>query len=562
MRRFIDAIQAGATQSLLIQLALLFIGLAIVQQIFNVLADYWSERVAWTATNKLRIDLAAHLVRLDPSFHKVHTPGELIERVDGDVQTLARFFSGLAVELVGNLLLLIGVVVAVALVDIRLGVAFVVFVAVTIWLLGWVRQFGTPHWMADREQSATFYGYLGEVLTATEDLRANGAIPYAMQCFFAHLRRWWPIRLQASIWGQSVMNAAILAFGIGDAVAYGVSGWLHQIDAISLGSVYLVIAYVAMLAAPIETIRTQLQDLQRADASIIRIRELLATHSKLVDGSKIIPLGPIHVEFDAVCFAYEDHADGISPDQNGDDTQYRDEIEQKSIFDNLSFTVEPGCTLGLLGHTGSGKTTISRLLFRLYDPQRGAVRLNGIDLRDADIDTLRARIDLVTQDVQLFEASLRNNITFFDAAVDDEQILSVLDTLGLQPWLERLPNGLDTVISTSTLSAGEAQLLALARVFLKDPDLVILDEASSRLDPATETLLEQAIDKLLTDRTAVIIAHRLRTVDRANNILILEDGQIAESGQRSQLAANPASRFAQLRQTGFSENFECVPQSV
>jgi ABC-type multidrug transport system fused ATPase/permease subunit len=206
--------------------------------------------------------------------------------------------------------------------------------------------------------------------------------------------------------------------------------------------------------------------------------------------------------------------------------------------------------LGLLGRTGSGKSTLARLLFRLYDPQAGEVRLGGVELREARLAGLRARVGLVTQDVQLFAASLRDNLTFFDAHVSDARLLEVLEALGLMPWLARLPQGLHTPISGASLSAGEAQLVALARVFLKNPGLVILDEASSRLDPATEALLEQALTRLLEGRSAIIVAHRLATVERADEVLILEHGCVLEYGPRAALAADSGSHFARLRRVG------------
>jgi ATP-binding cassette, subfamily B, bacterial len=168
---------------------------------------------------------------------------------------------------------------------------------------------------------------------------------------------------------------------------------------------------------------------------------------------------------------------------------------------------------------------------------------------------LHKQVAIVTQDVQLFRASVRDNLTFFNRAIPDERIFATLRELGLDDWLAALPNGLDTELETGgrSLSAGEAQLLAFARVFLRDPGLVILDEASSRLDPATEQRLERAIDKLLHGRTAIIIAHRLGTVHRADDIMILEGGQVQEYGNRQQLAANPQSRFYQLLQTGLEE---------
>jgi len=226
-----------------------------------------------------------------------------------------------------------------------------------------------------------------------------------------------------------------------------------------------------------------------------------------------------------------------------------------SVLSEVSFTLAPGTKLGLLGRTGSGKTTLSRLIFRLYDPTAGAIRIGGVDLRDAAFVDLRGRVGMVTQDVQLFQASIRDNLALFDRAIDDARIEWALDELGLLEWLRALPDGLDTRLGAGGLglSAGEAQLLAFARVFLRDPGLVILDEASSRLDPATERLLERAIDRLLAGRTAIIIAHRLGTVQRADAILILDRGQVAEYGPREQLARDESSRFAQLLQTGLEE---------
>jgi ATP-binding cassette subfamily B protein len=225
------------------------------------------------------------------------------------------------------------------------------------------------------------------------------------------------------------------------------------------------------------------------------------------------------------------------------------------VLDDISLRIAAGRTLGILGRTGSGKTTLTRLLFRLYDVTGGAIRLGGADVRDIRLDSLRQRVGMVTQEVQLFHATVRENLTFFDDSILDERILDVLEQLELLPWYQSLPSGLDTVLAAGSggLSAGEAQVLAFTRVFLRDPGLVILDEASSRLDPATERLIERAVDRLLCDRTGIVIAHRLATVLRADDILILEDGRIREYGEREVLRADPSSRFAELLRTGMEE---------
>jgi ABC-type multidrug transport system fused ATPase/permease subunit len=233
--------------------------------------------------------------------------------------------------------------------------------------------------------------------------------------------------------------------------------------------------------------------------------------------------------------------------------------ETETVLQNVSFQLQAGKVLGLLGRTGSGKTSLIRLLFRLYNPNSGHIRLgmNGhqLDIGETRLEDLRQCIGMVTQDVQLFRATVRDNLTFFDKRVSDDKILQVVEELELSGWYNTLPQGLDTELATegSSLSAGEAQLLAFTRVFLRDPGLVILDEASSRLDPATEQLIERAIDKLLANRTGIIIAHRLSTVHRADHILIVEGGRIREFGDYDDLAHDPNSRFYSLLQTGLEE---------
>ena len=280
----------------------------------------------------------------------------------------------------------------------------------------------------------------------------------------------------------------------------------------------------------------QIQELQKAGAGIGRVNELFNIETKIEDGpGKPIPDNqPLIVDFDDVMFAYND---------------------EEIVLDHLNFTLEPGKVLGLLGRTGSGKTTVTRLLFRLYDVTGGSINLGGTDIRDAHLRELRQRVGIVMQDVQLFRASVRDNLTFFNDNIPDERILEAIYDLGLGEWFEQLPEGLDTRMQSNGkgLSAGEAQLLAFTRVFLKDPGLVILDEASSRLDPVTEQHIERAIDKLLHNRTGIIVAHRLATVQRADEIMIIDKGKVLEHDDRVKLMNDPDSHFYHLLQTGLEE---------
>jgi len=534
VRSFIDQAQAGAPRRTLLAAAGLFLLFALLQQVVAVLATYMSENVGWTATNELRNDLAAHCLRLDLSFHKARTPGEIIERIDGDVNALSNFFSQFVVGLLSNFVLLAGVLVLLAREDWRIGMAMAAFAVGALLVLVRIRAAAEPHWNDVRERSALFFGFLGEQLAGTEDVRANGATGYVMRRFYEHLQAWLPVNRRANLWGYSMWMTTIGTFAVGNAVAFGLGAYLWSTGAITIGTVYLVFHYTTMLRHPVEQLRSQLQDLQQAGASIRRVQELFGVRSKLETGRGMpLPGGALDVQFEDVTFGYDD----------------------ETVLDHVSFRLRPGRVLGLLGRTGSGKTTLARLLLRLYDPTGGAVCLAGVRLVDAGLADVRARVGIVTQDVQLFNASVRDNISFFDRTVDDGRIMAALEELGLAEWCRGLPEGLDTELEAGGggLSAGEAQLLAFARLFLADPGLVILDEASARLDPATERLIERAFEKVLQGRTAIIIAHRLPTVERADEIMILEHGRIVEHGEREALAAAPGSRFSRLLQTGLHE---------
>jgi len=304
--------------------------------------------------------------------------------------------------------------------------------------------------------------------------------------------------------------------------------FLHRQGELSVGSVLVLFRFAQMVREPLELIAEQMRDFQKALAGAQRASRLLATKPRIVDGRGVpIPLGPLSVDFDHVSFGYH---------------------EDRSVLHDVDLHVEPGTVLGVIGRTGSGKTSIGRLLLRFWDVTDGAVRVGGIDLRDAKAAELRRRIAVVTQEVELFRATLRDNLTLFGALpADDAQLTAVLTDVGLAAWTDGLPAGLDTPLDGSDgLSAGEAQLLAFARVLLADPGLVVLDEASSRLDARTEELITAATARLLAGRTVVMIAHRLATLDRADLILVLDHGHVVECGDRATLAADPASRYARL----------------
>ncbi|MFN2110090.1 MAG: ABC transporter ATP-binding protein [Anaerolineae bacterium] len=535
MRNFIDAAQSGAEMRVLLTSAVLYIGLALTQQAVAIGASYFGENVAWTATNALRGEMARHCIYLDMTFHNEMSPGKLIERIDGDVMELSNFFSQLVIRLIGNLLLLVGILVALGLEDWRLGVAFGIFSVIALIALNAVRGLAVPFQKAFRESTSELFGYLEERLSGTEDIRSSGAVDFVLRGLYelayanmGHWKKTWRMFFVVRSVG------GVMAW-IGQAMALVSSYLLIQANLITIGTVFLIVYYVNLLGRPIRELTQQAESIQNIAAATERLAELRAISGKVVDGPGAnIGGGALALHFDQVSFAY---------------------AENEPVLKEVDFRLEPGKIMGVLGRTGSGKTTLARLIFRLYDPQQGAIRLDDVDIRQPQLKALRQRVAMVTQDVQLFQATVRDNLTFFDSTISDEQIQAVITQLELSDWYNGLPEGLDTKLEAGGrgLSAGEAQLLAFTRVFLRDPGLVILDEASSRLDPATEQLIERAVGKLLQNRTAIIIAHRLGTVQRADEVMILQEGTAIEHGDRAQLASDPESRFYGLLQTGLEE---------
>lgn len=536
MRYFIDAAMKEKSLSLLMLVALLFMLSALVQQAVAVGAAYVGEFVAWVATNALREDLATHCLNLDMHFHHERSPGELIERIEGDCLDFSNFFSQLALRVAGNVLLLIGILVVLFTIDRQLGLVFTLFATITVVALYVIRGIAIPFQKAHRDAMTELQGFLEERLAGTEDIRSSGAVDYVLRQLFQLQTTILRFFRKASLYGLLVGVTAGALLMCGYAVAFVLGYHLYQHGLITIGTAYLVLNYTGLIARPIRELTQQVESLQNIGATVERMSEVLDQESTIIDGPGAgLPTGePLSLEFADVSFAY---------------------FEDKPVLHDVSFRVEPNKVLGLLGRTGSGKTTVARLVFRLYEPQQGSILLHDTDIRQATLTELRHRVAFVTQDVQLFQASVRDNITFFDRTVPDERILEVIEALELGDWFSGLPEGLDTRLQTGgrSLSAGEGQLLAFTRVFLRNPGLVILDEASSRLDPATEGLIERAIDHLLAGRSAIIIAHRLGTLHRAHDVLLLEEGRVVEYGAREVLLADSASRYYSLHQTGLEE---------
>lgn len=524
----IDAALRGEPTSDLIAVAVAFLVVTVGADTLQVLVAWRSVHLAWRVGNRLRLDLARHALRLDLDWHSRHSAGLLIERLDGDVEAIVTFSSAAVVQLLGNAILVVGVIGASLVLSWQSGLLILVSTAIAGFAMVGFRTLAVPAHDDEREIQSQLYGDLEERLGGLEDLRTSGAGEYAVHRLQHHSSRWWHAARRAAILGDGSYTIAATAFSLGSVLILALGVWLHRSGALSIGALLALFRFSQMIRQPIERIAEQMREFQKAAAGARRAARLLAVEPSIPDGrGDPLPAGPLDVRLDAVSFAYKGDA---------------------GVLVDLDLHLLPGTRLGVVGRTGSGKSTLGRLLARLWDVSSGAMRLGGVDIRDAAIADLRHRVAVVSQDVELLRASLRDNLTFLGTvSATDDELHSALADVGLDTWAAGLPDGLETVLDQRAgLSAGQAQLLAFARVLLTDPGLVVLDEATSRLDPDTEARLSIAADRALAGRTVVIIAHRLATLDSVHEILVLERGAVLEHGRREELAADPHSHFARL----------------
>jgi ATP-binding cassette, subfamily B, bacterial len=525
VRRIVDEARDGTTAERITHLALVYLAIAIAAQLINVAVSWFATVTAWRTTNQIRLRLTRHVLGLDHEFHRTHTPGELIQRVDGDVTSVSDFLGRVVPKAVGAAFVVVGIVGVLAFVDWRLSVGAAVYVAVATSAVVGSRHRAVGESSDEMGSYARLYGGIEERLTASEDLRANGAGTHAMWRFVedsteamassvrrerAFLRMWWMV--QGSVATGSVVSLVAGALMVSN-------------DLITVGTAFLLFQYVLLLSRPLEEVVDQLETVQKANGAMVRVIDLLALQADVVDhGTTSPPEGPLSIVFDHVEFDY------------GDDER---------VLHDVTLSIAAGRSVGVVGRTGSGKTTLSRLVLRLVDTTAGTVSLGGVPVRDIPMRELRRRVALIPQEVELVSGSVRDNVTLFDAEPTDAAVEAALRHVGLDHLVD---GGIHRALGAggAGLSAGEAQLLALARVWLREPDVVVLDEATARVDPATEARLERAVAELIAGRTTLVIAHRLSTLRHVDEIVVLDHGRVVEHDDRAVLASTDGTRFSQL----------------
>ncbi len=520
----------------LVQIMLLIFGLLILHSGFQYIHTYISGRIGQYVIRDIRIKLYKHLIGFRLKFFDRTPIGRLVTRTISDVEALADVFSEGLAALAGDLLQIVFILVFMFYTDWRL--ALVSLSTIPLMLLStYIFKEKIKVTFNDvRNAVANLNSFVQEHLTGISVVQIFGSEKREFEKFKEINKEHRAAHLKSVLYYSVYFPVAeiIAAMGIGLLVWYGAKGVVNSESGITIGTLTAFIMYIQMFFRPIRMIADRYNTLQMGIVSSSRIMNLLDSDEHIVDNGTI-SLDHVKgkVEFEHVWFAYN---------------------ESEYVLKDINIKIAPGETIALVGATGAGKSSIINLLNRFYEINRGTIKVDDIDITQVDLASLRKSIGVVLQDVFLFSSTIRYNITLGAPEVTDEMIWHAADLVGARKFIERLPGGLEYNVMErgATLSVGQRQLLSFIRAMVYDPKILVLDEATSSVDHETEVMIQNAIEKMMTNRTSIVIAHRLSTIQKADTIIVLDKGEIKEKGRHEQLLSQDGY-YAHLHRMQYKE---------
>ncbi|NYT95769.1 ABC transporter ATP-binding protein [Salinispora sp. H7-4] len=555
--KVIDAITRGGTEasSLVVRLALVIAALAVADALLSLAQRWYSARIGEGIILDLRTRVYDHVQRMPLQFFTRTQTGALVSRLNNDVLGAQRAFTSTLSGVVSNVIQL--VLTAAVMFTLSWQITALSLVLLPVFIIP-ARRVGRrlaeitrESYNLDAKMNATMterFGVSGALLVKLFGQPDNEARRFA-----ARAERVRDIGIQSAMYSRTFFVAMLLVASLAQALTYGLGGWLAVTGSVSAGTVVTLALLLTRLYGPLTALSNVRVDVMSALVSFDRVYEVLDLQPAITEqaAAVTVPRGDGRVEFRSVRFRYPSAAE-ISL-ASLEEVAALDRTATEPVLRGVSFTVQPGQMVALVGPSGAGKSTLSMLISRLYDVTDGQVLVGGVDVRDASLDSLRDEIGVVTQDSHLFHETIAENLRYAKPAATDDELWAALAGAQVADLVRALPDGLDTVVGERgyRFSGGEKQRIAIARVLLKAPSIVILDEATAHLDSESEAAVQRALSVALTGRTALVIAHRLSTVREADQILVLDQGRIVERGRHEELVVL-GGLYAELYRTQFA----------
>ncbi len=554
VRQIIDEAIPASNRAQVNSLALVMVGLALASGVISLFERWFSARIGESLIYDLRVQLFDHVQRMPIGFFTRTQTGALISRMNNDVIGAQRALTGTLGQVISNAIVLATTLVAMFILEWRLpllALALLPFFLLPTKRVGRVLQALTREQMEHNAAMNT---------TMTERLNVAGAM--LVKLFGRHDderdgfgERAGAVRdlgIRSAMYGRGFTIGLTIVGALGTAVIYWVGGRLAISGSISVGTVVAMGLYVTRIYLPLTGLTNARVDIMTAMVSFERVFEVLDTHNPITDAPDAVELvSPTgHITASGLSFAYPTDSNAPASLEAGGAPSANAQADNPLVLTNINFDIQPGQTIALVGPSGAGKSTLISLLPRLYDVSSGSLTVDGHNVRSLTQASLRAAIGVVSQDPHLFHDSVGANLRFARPSATEDQVRDACRAAQILDVIDALPDGLDTIVGERgyRLSGGEKQRLSIARMLLKDPAVVVLDEATSHLDSENESLVQQALATALDGRTAIVIAHRLSTITAADVILVLEHGQIVERGTHTDLLAT-GGLYSELYQT-------------